>query len=158
MKKIEQIIATQTLLLKLKREYVRSQQSLWVQVPGLALKAYGRGSGFSDLDDASFRNKEYVFLDSDTGCGYELAVDCTTGELVVPFFNDTNTKTQQRPEVCESALLLLDVEDMDATKVIEKLKKTCLLPNNTQNRPRGFESWQKWRQYTAKEFGIALPK
>lgn len=132
------------------RDYARSQKDLWQQVPYLALQSYGRG-GFGDIGRACYTEGYWTITSSQMSSigGYSIIVDCETGELVYPY------KKTPAPDQC---LLLININDLNAEKVIEELKEHAKWQNSEIERFRFLDSScktpEEWREKEAQKYGI----
>ncbi len=144
----EEIKNKRSELIQLIRDYAKSQKDLWQQVPYLALQADGRG-GFSDAYGACYHEGYWTIFSSQMHSigGYSVIVDCETGELVYPY------KKGPAPDHC---LLLINIEELDAEKVIAQLKKRAKSKNSKiiYFGDEACKTPEEWREKQAQKYGI----
>jgi len=128
------------------RDYVRDQKDLWAQIPYLALQANGR-TGFSDNFSRAHDLGYWAIKASVRNGYYEIYIDCAIGELVDP---RDPAKAIGDSEVL---MLLSDLSQLDASEIIEKLRREAGEPVKCYSEKDQAEH-ELWRTKKARELDL----
>ena len=152
MSSLEEIAAGIDNLVVEVRAWCRSQASLWQQLPYLALQANGRTEFSGRL--STCHNKGLWFLEVQSiDWNFICAVDCETGEII-DHVESERLKCRVLAPDSAIVLLLLQPEELDASKVIQFLKEKAGQEENP-NLWRVSRGWPAERRRIAARLGLA---
>lgn len=132
------------------KEYSRSQQKQWQQVPYLALQADGR-SGFNDNYSRVYYTGYWAMESSVHNGDYHVYVDLATGNLVnayhasssVCIFDADIPKESKQILADDDEIIALALDDLNARQLVQMLRQQAQMPYPSYYKPEEQEAWRR---------------